>query len=624
MGRKVKISIFAFLILLFAMILFSNTSNADTKQRLAWTSMSNGYFAYTGEQIRPKIKVYSSSSDELIKGTDYKVKYKNNIEVGTARIIITGIGNYEGTLERTFEIKYDLSNANVSDIPDQEYTGQMIKPEPTKVKVNGVKLKKDVDYTLNYYSNNNITQIGQNGFSITGKGNYMGYKYVQFKVVPVRVNKVAAGIKYNQIKVRWKQVTNTDFDGYTIYRADSKNGSTSFTQLADVDSTKTVYWDSTANSTGTTYYYKVLTYKNNYGTKVYSQDSNIASAVYVQTVKAYITSYTNKSWITWDKVSGATAYQVFRSTSSDGTYTKVKVLKGDNNTGWADKSVEPAKKYYYKVRCYVAIGDEIIRGSFSNVLEKAALGKTKLKNVNYNGSSISISWNQVDGAGGYKVYRATSKNGKYKKVANLSSSSLNYIDNNINPGYVYFYKVNSYNGKSFGQESDIKYAITGNRIDQLKRTYLEPDETFKQYYSSAFDTYKNIINKATSSDMNTYKKVKALYYYVVRNMYHKDGYHCKNFAGTFAGICRTLGLDAYCTTGQTQAAGGGYTAHTWTIININGTEYIFDASLDRHRADRMGTKTSDYYFFKTYDELPNVYKPEGNEYYWPYFMVYLD
>ena len=120
--------------------------------------------------------------------------------------------------------------------------------------------------------------------------------------------------------------------------------------------------------------------------------------------------------------------------------------------------------------------------------------------------------------------------------------------------------------------------------------------------------------------MPTYTKVKTMYKYLVNHLYHKDGFNCKNFAGTFAGMCRVLGLDAYCATGETRASGGGYTAHTWTIVNINGTEYIFDASLERHATDRT-KKISYTYFFKTYSELPGVYKFQGYDNYWPFFMI---
>ena len=41
----------------------------------------------------------------LKKGTDYTVKYTNNVEKGTATVTITGTGNYKGTLTKTFTIR---------------------------------------------------------------------------------------------------------------------------------------------------------------------------------------------------------------------------------------------------------------------------------------------------------------------------------------------------------------------------------------------------------------------------------------------------------------------------------------------------------------------------------------
>lgn len=40
----------------------------------------------------------------LIAGTDYTVSYSNNMEVGSAKAVITGKGNYTGSVTKTFEI----------------------------------------------------------------------------------------------------------------------------------------------------------------------------------------------------------------------------------------------------------------------------------------------------------------------------------------------------------------------------------------------------------------------------------------------------------------------------------------------------------------------------------------
>ena len=58
---------------------------------------------YTGKAIKPDVTV-KLSGVTLTKGTDYKVKYSNNKNVGAATVTVTGIGNYTGTAAATFKI----------------------------------------------------------------------------------------------------------------------------------------------------------------------------------------------------------------------------------------------------------------------------------------------------------------------------------------------------------------------------------------------------------------------------------------------------------------------------------------------------------------------------------------
>lgn len=73
----------------------------------------------------------------LEENVDYTVEYIDNLDVGTAKAVFTGIGNYTGTYKATnfFKItKKDVTEDNevfVEDIPDQGYMGGMpIRPEP--------------------------------------------------------------------------------------------------------------------------------------------------------------------------------------------------------------------------------------------------------------------------------------------------------------------------------------------------------------------------------------------------------------------------------------------------------------------------------------------------------------
>lgn len=60
-----------------------------------------------------KVEVWSTDNHELKKGEDYTVVFENNNGVGLAKVIITGIGKYSGTLTRSFKITYPMSQLTI-------------------------------------------------------------------------------------------------------------------------------------------------------------------------------------------------------------------------------------------------------------------------------------------------------------------------------------------------------------------------------------------------------------------------------------------------------------------------------------------------------------------------------
>ncbi len=58
---------------------------------------------YTGKEIKPTITVRNGST-VLREGTDYRLQYENNIEVGTATVYVTGVGEYNNTIIANFDI----------------------------------------------------------------------------------------------------------------------------------------------------------------------------------------------------------------------------------------------------------------------------------------------------------------------------------------------------------------------------------------------------------------------------------------------------------------------------------------------------------------------------------------
>ena len=85
-----------------------NKTNTNTNITLINISkcniiLSKTSYKYTGKNIKPNVTV-KYENKTLKKDVDYTVSYKNNKNVGTATIVITGKGKYTGSVTKTFKI----------------------------------------------------------------------------------------------------------------------------------------------------------------------------------------------------------------------------------------------------------------------------------------------------------------------------------------------------------------------------------------------------------------------------------------------------------------------------------------------------------------------------------------
>lgn len=146
-------------------------------------------YNWTGKEVRPDLKVYCNDCNkELKEGTDYKLEYKNNVNVGTATVKIVGMGAYEGVdRSANFEIEEDCgwNGIAVNDNAYQDgdhigtYKWSRWKENgnlPTVVivcKHCGKWLTKDTDYKLEY---SNKDHPGDGTLKVTGLNKYAGYE----------------------------------------------------------------------------------------------------------------------------------------------------------------------------------------------------------------------------------------------------------------------------------------------------------------------------------------------------------------------------------------------------------------------------------------------------------------
>ena len=144
-----------------------------------------GPYGYTGEEWKPEVAV-SFNDAALTADTDYTVSYENNINAGTAKIIITGIGDhFTGSTEKTFTINSaEISGCTFAPIADVTYNTKAHTPEVT-VAISGRTLEADKDYTVSYAPNVNAGTVT---VTVTGKGNFTGSANTTFTIAKADLN----------------------------------------------------------------------------------------------------------------------------------------------------------------------------------------------------------------------------------------------------------------------------------------------------------------------------------------------------------------------------------------------------------------------------------------------------
>lgn len=80
----------------------TNTETIDISS-ITNITLSKTSYIYNGKERKPNVTV-NMDSVELTKDTDYTVSYENNMEVGTASVVIIGAGKYIGTINKNFTI----------------------------------------------------------------------------------------------------------------------------------------------------------------------------------------------------------------------------------------------------------------------------------------------------------------------------------------------------------------------------------------------------------------------------------------------------------------------------------------------------------------------------------------
>ena len=376
-----------------------------------------------------------------------------------------------------------------------------------------------------------------------------------------------------KVALTWKKVSQAE--GYLIYRKDSEDGK--YNQIGKVTSGKTLTYTDTVKSNNKTYTYKIQAYNTNNGKQGVGAYSSTKSAKTL--AKAKITGITSSNEevlkISWNKVSGAKGYIISRSTKKDSGYSEIDTVSGEKTTSYTDDTVKAGKTYYYKVEAYnVNSGTKGYGGASDAVAGKTAKCTKITSIVSTNEKTLTIKWNKITGAYGYRIKRSTDEDGTYKVVKTIKSgNTTSYKDTSVKAGKTYYYTVETmvktgdnicYSGDSASMEgrtakkAKIKYAVS-NGSNQIEVNWGAVSGAYGyriKRSTSKNGTYK-VVATLKGKNNTTYqdKKLKTAktYYYkieTINKVNGKKGYS-GNSAAVSAKTLKTTSITAVKATGST-------------------------------------------------------------------------
>lgn len=371
---------------------------------------------------------------------------------------------------------------------------------------------------------------------------YSDVKTIDYTVPAVSWNKFSVK-NYKTIELSWKKA---EADGYKIYR---KTGSGSYSCIKTIAGKSNLTFKDTSVVPGNTYTYRIRSYRRVNGKDYYSSYTSVKTAEVKMSKpkleKGYV-SGGKKVKLTWKRDSKGDGYDIYRATSKNGKYTKVKSVTSNKTVSWSDSSMTTGKTYYYKIRSYSKTSAGTKRSGYSNILQvKTKLSKVKVTSIKASEGKIKLKWKKDSNATGYKIYRATSKKGKYKVVKKITkNSTVNWTDKNLTGGKTYYYKIRSYadNGKktkygSYSSVTSAKAKVSGTKFTKVsssnaKKVTLKWE---KQDKADGYKIYRKTGKNGTYKEIKTISKSKTVsytngslksgttYYYKIRTYKKVDG-----------------------------------------------------------------------------------------------------
>ena len=522
-------------------------------------TLSAETFGYTGSAITPEIEIVIDGIT-LVEDTDYTVAYSDNTEVGTATITVTFMGNYSGTVTKTFTIVdiRELSSDHVTitfDDTDLTYTGSSIKPGVT-VKYDGTVLAEDEDYTLSYSSD--TVNVGTVTVTIEGMNAYDGTMTATYTISAKSISGATVKLKTTSFTYNGSSqstsVSSVTLDGTTLsssyYSVSGTSGTSAGTYTVTVTGKGNYTGTATATFTISKY---TLTSSNISYTSSYTYKASAISPTI--TVKANSKTLTKGTDYT---LSGTT------SATSAGTYT-FKITGSGNFTGTVSKTFTIKQAAVSSTTITLGYTSTTYTGSALKPSVTVKIGSTTISSSNY---SVSYSDNTNKGTATVTIKGKNNLSGSDTRNFTISAKSISSATVTLSStSYTYNGSAKKpavtvkYNGKTLTSGTDYTVSYSSNANAGTAKVTITGKGNFTSTTTKSFIINKCSISSATASSISnkayTGSKIKP------------------TFTLTYNGKTLTKGTDYTVSYSNNKSTGKATITITGTGTNFKGTKKVY-------------------------------------------------
>lgn len=402
----------------------------------------------TGNEITQNVAI-----GDLVLGTDYILEYENNISCGTATVTAKGIGEYKGSITKTFKINHNkVKDAPVA--PTCTETG-LTEGEHCSV-CKEVFVAQEERAKLSHTPAKAITE-NKVSATCTADGSYDTVVYcsvdkckAELSRETITVSKVSS-VKLSKVKytydntVKKPMVTVKDAQG------------TGLVEGRDFD----LVYASGRKAVGK--YSVTINLKGNYSGSKTLYFTIVPKAPATATANLY--GYDDIKF-SWAKSTGASGYNVYYKKSTASSYMFLK----ETTSNYIKKAdLADGVKYTFKVVPYYKVGKTKYTSLTSKVAGVYTLKQLAIPATTKSGTKVKVKWNNINGETGYQISKSTSKTGT-NIVATYKTTSGTYKLVNATKGKTYYYKVRAY--KVVGKTSagkDIRVYVPWSKVKAFKR-----------------------------------------------------------------------------------------------------------------------------------------------------------